>query len=140
MSRYLLDTNIITFMLLSEPDKLSYETTEIIDDYNSQLYTSSISVMELMQLYRIGKIKTKKYKTATALYDAIESEFYIKILPFAKQHTATLSKLKIADGHNDPFDHSIISQAITEKLILVSSDRQFENYTKQNLNFSFNKR
>jgi tRNA(fMet)-specific endonuclease VapC len=91
-------------------------------------------------LYRIGKIKTKKYKTVTALCDAIENEFYIKILPFAKQHTQTLSKLKIADGHNDPFDHAIISHAITDKLILVSSDRKFNDYVKQNLNFVFNRR
>jgi tRNA(fMet)-specific endonuclease VapC len=140
MSRYLLDTHIVAFLLLSESYKISDETSEIIYDYNSHLHTSSVCVMELMQLYRIGKIKTKKYKTANALYNAIESEFYVKILPFAKQHTATLSKLKIADGHNDPFDHSIISHAITDKMILVSSDRQFENYTTQNLNFAFNKR
>jgi tRNA(fMet)-specific endonuclease VapC len=140
MSRYLLDTNIIAFILLSESDTISDETNEIIDDYDSQLYTSSVCVMELMQLYRIGKIKTKKYKTANALFHAIENEFYVKILPFTEQHTETLSKLKIAEGHNDPFDHSIISHAITDKLILVSSDKQFENYTKQNLNFAFNKR
>jgi tRNA(fMet)-specific endonuclease VapC len=61
-------------------------------------------------------------------------------MPFTEKHINTLSKLKIAEGHNDPFDHSIISHAITDKLILVSSDKQFENYRKQNLNFAFNKR
>lgn len=140
MSRYLLDTNIVAFLLLSELDNITKETNEILNEYGNQLVTSSVCVMEIMQLYRIGKIKTKKYKTATALWDAIENEFFIKILPFSKQHTQTLAKLKIAVGHNDPFDHSIISHAITDKLILISSDRQFENYTKQNLNFAFNKR
>ena len=139
MSRYLLDTNIVIFLLLSEEDNFSKETNQILNN-NTQLYTSSITVMEIVQLYRIGKIKSKKYKTAESLCNAIESEFYIKILPFAIQHTQTLSKLKISTGHNDPFDHSIISHAITDKLILVSSDKEFKNYTKQNLNLAFNKR
>ncbi len=96
--------------------------------------------MELVQLYRIGKIKSKDFKSAATLIDAIESEFFIKILPFEKVHTEALSKLKVVDGHNDPFDHSIISQAITDKLILVSSDGKFKEYTKQKLAFVFNKR
>ena len=140
MKRYLLDTNIITFLLLSELDNITKETNEVLNEYGNQLYTSSICVMELVQLYRIGKIKTKKYKTTNALIEAIESEFFIKILPFAKNHTQTLSKLKVSNGHNDPFDHSIISHAITNKLILVSSDGKFKDYTKQNLDFAFNKR
>ena len=140
MARYLLDTNILVYLLLKEEDNISNETNTIIDDYNSQIYTSSICVMEIIQLYRIGKIKSKDFKTAATLIDAIESEFFIKILPFEKVHTETLSKLKVIDGHNDPFDHSIISQAITDKLILVSSDLKFKDYTKQNLDFVFNKR
>jgi tRNA(fMet)-specific endonuclease VapC len=140
MSRYLLDTNILAFLVSGDSDDISEETKNILTDYNNQLYTSSISVIELLQLYRIKKIQAKKYKNATDLYNAIEDVFYIKIIPFSKEHLSTLSKLKTADGHNDPFDHSIIAQAITEKIILVSSDRKFEEYTSQNLIFSYNKR
>ena len=92
------------------------------------------------KLYRIKKIKSKDFKNATELCNAIEDILYIKIIPFTQKHIHTLATLKIEDGHNDPFDHSIISSAIADKLILISSDRQFENYTKQNLNFAFNKR
>lgn len=140
MARYLLDTNILTYLLLKEADNISDETNEIIDDYNSQLCTSSVCVMELLQLYRIGKIKSKDFKNATELCNAIENILFIKIIPFTEKHINILAKLKIADGHNDPFDHSIISSAIADKLILVSSDRKFNDYTKQNLNFVFNKR
>ena len=140
MARYLLDTNIIAFFITSDFDNLTNKTKEILNDYNNQLYVSSVAVVELLQLFNLGKIKPKKYKTANALYECIEIDFFIKILPFAKEHIQTLSKLKIATGHNDPFDHSIISHAITEKLILVSSDKKFEAYTTQKLSFSFNKR
>lgn len=93
-----------------------------------------------MQLYRIKKIQPKKFKNASELYAAIENVFFIKIIPFANEHLDTLSKLNIATDHNDPFDHSIIAQAISEKMILVSSDKKFKAYTLQNLSLVFNKR
>ena len=140
MERYILDTNIVVFLVSGEVDNLSKDTEGILGDLNNQLNISSVAVVELLQLYRIGKVKTKKYKTANAIVQAIEKDFYINIIPFAKEHTVTFSLLDTAKGHNDPFDHSIISHAITEKLTLISSDRQFENYTKQKLKFVFNKR
>ena len=74
------------------------------------------------------------------LYNAIENEFYIEIISFKKQHTKTLSQLYLARNHNDPFDHAIIAHAITEKLTLLSSDRKFQHYTTQGLDFAFNVR
>ncbi|MGC4129916.1 MAG: type II toxin-antitoxin system VapC family toxin [Bergeyella sp.] len=140
MARYLLDTNIVIFMILGELDNFSPEVRYILEDYSNQLYMSSVSVAELLQLYRIKKVKPKNIKNASEIVENIENDFYIEILPFTKEHTRTLASLKIADGHNDPFDHSIISHAISEKMILVSSDRKFREYTPQNLNFAFNRR
>jgi len=143
MGRYLLDTNIVVSMVSGELDNLSPDVFSIVDDYSNQLHISSVSVMELIQLHRIGKIdnvKRRKYETALELLQAIEEVFNITIKPFAKEHTLTLSKLTITNGHNDPFDHAITSHAITEKLILVSSDTKFKHYTPQKLNFVFNKR
>jgi tRNA(fMet)-specific endonuclease VapC len=140
MARYLLDTNILVYILLSEFDNLSNETKDILNDYNNQLYASSISVLELLQLFRIKKITVKKYKTPLELFTAIEKDFFIKIIPFAKEHLNTLSQLNIPANHNDPFDHSILAQAISEKMILVSSDKKFKEYTPQNLSLAFNRR
>lgn len=140
MSRYLLDTNILSFIISGDYDDISTDIKYLLDDHANQLYVSSISVTEILQLYRIGKVKPKQYKTTHQLQKAIEKYFYIKILAFGEEHTKTLSRLDITGGHNDPFDHAIISHAITEKLTLISSDRKFEDYTTQNLNFVFNKR
>ncbi|MBD1432895.1 type II toxin-antitoxin system VapC family toxin [Sphingobacterium sp. DN00404] len=140
MARYILDTNILAFFVSGEYDNISPDVAMILGDHANQLYVSSVSVTELLQLYRIGKIKPKQYKTTQQLQDAIQKDFYIKILAFGEEHTKTLSRLDITGGHNDPFDHAIISHAITEKLTLISSDRKFEDYTSQNLKFVFNKR
>lgn len=140
MARYLLDTNIIVFMILTDVDSISNDTQIILNDYSNQLFTSSVTVMEILQLFRIKKIKSKKYKTSTELFTAIEKDFYIKIIPFAKDHLNMLSQLNIPADHNDPFDHSIIAQAISEKMTLVSSDKKFKVYVPQNLKLAFNRR
>ena len=140
MSRYLLDTNILVYILLSKFDKLSIDTKNIIYDHSNQLHVSSLSVIELVQLCELKKIQSKNHKTSQELVEAIENEYFIKIKPFCKEHTLTLSNLDRVKGHNDPFDHAIIAHAITEKLILVSSDRKFQDYTSRGLNFVFNKK
>ena len=47
----------------------------------------------------------------------------------------TLAALKINEtqNHKDPYDHIIISQAISHKMTLVSSDTKFSFYRKQGL-------
>jgi|SRR5690606_14458678 len=140
MNRYLLDINILAFLISGDIDSISREVQEILKDYSNLMYTNSIAVAELLQLYRINKLQTNLHKSALEIYKAIEDEFRIEILPFSKQHLSIMLQLEIKEGHNDPFDHAIISQAIAEKMALISSDRQFVNYTLQNLNFVFNKR
>ena len=46
-----------------------------------------------------------------------------------------MAKMKINEGqaHYDPSDHVIISQAITMKLPLISSDEKFPFYRRQGL-------
>ncbi len=49
-----------------------------------------------------------------------------EILPIIPQHLITLSSLDYY--HRDPFDRLIISQGISEKIKIVSSDSMFDNY------------
>ena len=127
-------------MLFGEKDKISQETQSILSDYNCQLYVSIIAVKELLQLWRIGKVKSKKFKSANDLVKSIETDLLIKIEPFSIQNLEVLSKLIVSENHNDPFDHAIISQAISDKLTLISSDTKFKHYTSQKLKFVFNRR
>jgi tRNA(fMet)-specific endonuclease VapC len=127
-------------MLFGEKDKISQETQNILSDYNSQLFVSIIAVNELLQLWRIGKVKSKKFKIANDLIKSIETDLLIKIEPFSIQNLEVLSKLIVSENHNDPFDHAIISQAISDKITLISSDTKFKHYVSQKLKFVFNRR
>jgi len=137
--RYLLDTNIVVFMLLGEYDNVSSDVLHLLNDNSNQLYTSTVSIKEIVHLHRVGKISSKKYRTSLEMIRATEDELNIIIRPFAREHAETLAKLEVTDkNHNDPADHAIIAHALTEKLALISSDTKFQQYTAQGLAFVFN--
>jgi len=140
MERYLLDTNMVLFLLLGERDRISRDVAHLLEDYGSDLCLSSISVMEIAQLHRIGRVRSKKYRSARDMVGAAEGDFGVRILPFGREHALSISDLDISAGHNDPFDHAIISHAMTERLTLVSSDGKFREYVPQGLDFVFNRR
>lgn len=126
----------------SDPDLLSSDVNSIIEDYDSLLYISVESVRELVQLYQKKGVGSKRWKSAEDMVKSIESEFYIQILPLKKEHMITYARLEIneAQNHKDPSDHVIISQALTEHIYLISSDRKFTFYTEQGLKLVFNEK
>lgn len=140
IKRHLLDTNILVFLITGDLDEISRDVNALLSDYENLFDTSSISVMELIQLHRVGKLTLKKGETIQGVINKLQVEAGIKIVSFEAKHTETLSKLEVIDGHNDPFDHAIISQAITDRYTLISSDSKFKHYKNQSLNFVFNKR
>jgi PIN domain nuclease of toxin-antitoxin system len=138
MERYLLDTNIVLFFLYNQKELEIRVLDIIVNDYKARLYVSTISIQEIIHLYKKkGKIKTT-WKRAEDILPSIELNF--EILPVTREHLLTYTKLSTPESHNDPNDHLIISQAITEKMTLISSDSKFEDYVMQKLDFIFNSR
>ncbi len=124
--RYLLDTNIFVFWA-TEIESLSKDVMAALNEPDALLYMSTASVMELVVGYNHKSFDTRRWKSAEEMVRSIRAEFYIDILPFREEHLVTFARLRVnqAQGHNDPFDHMIISHAITEGMVLVSSDRRF---------------
>lgn len=60
----------------------------------------------------------------TRIVEALEAH----VLPIAVSHLQTLSDLPILENHRDPFDRLIISQAISEGLVLAGGDSRFPSY------------
>ena len=137
--RYYLDTNIIIFILTLDKDNIDSEVSIILKDYSTLLYASSVAIMELLLLYRIGKLKLKSAKSETDILEKLE-KYNIEIKLFNQSHFQQYSKLIISDKHKDMNDHAIIAQAISDRVPLISSDRDFKNYVSQGLEFVYNKR
>ena len=124
--RYLIDTNILIYSMI-EPYRLNKDVMYLITDYENQIYISSESIKEFIHLAQLKRIKVKE-----KIFDYIETLGYT-IKYVKKEHLKTLAVLPTERIHNDPSDRLIVSQAITEKLPLISSDTAFPLYQKHGL-------
>ena len=137
--RYLIDTNIFIYAA-TDVDSLRDDVLEIVQDYDTELCMSAVSVRELIVAFRHKGFDTRKWRSAEKLVKSITDEFFISILPVGMDVMKTYAQLQLneREGHNDPSDHVIISQALTERLPLISSDRRFLFYRNQGLDLIFN--
>jgi len=126
--RYLIDTNVLANLVVD--NFISTDVRAILDDYENQFYISSESVKEFIHLIQTERVVLEKNLRSRDIFDIIESEFDLQVKYVTKEHLQTLSKLQVVEGHNDPNDRLIISQAISEKIPLISSDTKFPKYTK----------
>ncbi len=127
--RYLLDTHIIIWFLAGN-DELDSNIYDIIA-FHSNIYISIVSLQEIAIKARDGGLQLKiSFKE---FCETIKEKTTIKFLPVTEKHLIVLNSLTTAPGHNDPFDHLIISQAVAEKMQLLSADNKFAFYREQKL-------
>ncbi len=137
--RYLIDTNIFIYLATDEMS-LSKDVASLLWAYDAEICMSMESVRELIVAYNKKGFNVKQWDSAEAMLNSITDEYFITILPvgFETMKTYARLRLNVAEDHNDPSDHVIISQAITHNLPLVSSDRKFRFYIKQGLDLIYN--
>lgn len=140
--RYYLDTNIIVFLYTNHFDDISSHVGNLIGDCSNTLYTSSVCIMELIHLGQIGKLFHKQKMHQSMLDDVFKwlTEQDIKIVPPNESHLKVMALLPFYEDHRDPCDRIIISQAINDRIALISSDHKFERYERSGLEFIFNER
>lgn len=119
---YLLDTNALLFFLY-DSEKLSQKASEIIYNSNEKISVSIVSMWEIAIKSSIGKLKIKS--SISKIAETCEKE-RLDILPIKPFHLDEIKRLPLI--HGDPFDRLIVSQAITEKLVIVTKDRTMPQY------------
>ena len=97
--RYLIDTNVLVFLILDK-DMIHNNVRQLFDDYSNNFYISFESVKELIVLVRNNKLRFKQWKTQVQMIEAIEHEFGIKILPIKKEHLLTYARLTINEAQD----------------------------------------
>jgi PIN domain nuclease of toxin-antitoxin system len=119
---FLLDTHALIWFFAGT-NQLPKKVVEEICNFDNKISVSIASFWELAI-----KINLKKIELSHSLETMIKRCEYeqIEILSLKKEHILKLEKLN--NYHRDPFDRIIISQAITEKLTVISQDCQFSNY------------
>lgn len=129
--RYLLDTNVFLFIVSEDFNSLSIKQREVIFSTESELNLSEASYYELAIKARMGKenfshistesIETDRKRLGIKLLKS-KKEYYLNIVHVPK---VLISANKL---HADPFDLLIISQALIEKMPILSTDRYFPDY------------
>jgi PIN domain nuclease of toxin-antitoxin system len=117
--RYLLDSHV--FLWYDEGnEKLKPQFTELLDNPEHELYLSAASLWELAIKRTLGRLKRETSFSSSA------RRLGIQVLPVTSQHAEEIEQLPRL--HGDPFDHMLVAQSRIEGLVLVTHDRQMQEY------------
>lgn len=132
--RLLLDTNIYVYMV-NDRMSLTKDVCAYLEDPENLKYLSIVSLQKLITAFRTKKLLSNLWKTEAEMISFVLNDPSVEIDNTDVGVIRTLAALQIneAQEHKDPFDHIIISQAISHKMTLVSSDTKFSFYRKQGL-------
>jgi PIN domain nuclease of toxin-antitoxin system len=120
----LIDTNVLIWTLSGNTKTVSTIAKRRLQDPNSALIVSIVSVWEIVLKHQAGKLD---------LDDGIEQVlndvlYHLpwRILPVMAAHVHALVRLPMI--HKDPFDRLLVAQARHEGLTIVTSDEQIRQY------------
>jgi PIN domain nuclease of toxin-antitoxin system len=117
---YLLDTNI-ALLGLTKPGRISAGIRRAVE--RGPAFLSVISYWEVLLKSMRGKLDVGDPRTWWS--DALEN-LAAAPLPLFPSHIAELYGLEPI--HQDPFDRTLIAQAISENLTLVTMDSEIRKY------------
>ena len=119
---YLLDTNALLYFLY-DSGKLSKKASDIIYHNDEKINVSIVSMWEIAIKSSIGKLEIKS--SISKIAETCEKERF-DILPIKPFHLDEIGRLPAI--HGDPFDRLIISQAISENLVIITKDGTMPMY------------
>jgi PIN domain nuclease of toxin-antitoxin system len=121
--RALLDTHAFLWWITDDP-QLSSRAREIIADGCNELFFSAASGWEIAIKARLGRLEVpedlERFLTEQLSRNAIRA------LPIYLSHA--LHTYTLPGHHRDPFDRLLVSQALLEKLPVLSADPQIALY------------
>lgn len=119
---YLLDTHAFLWFV-SGDKKLPKDIKELVKNVNESCFISIASFWEITIKVQLGKLKLDL--SIEELFE-FSSRNKIEIIDINSEHLIELLNLPFI--HRDPFDRLIVSQGISENLILISKDSELNKY------------
>lgn len=118
--RYLLDTNVVVWLLLGDRRAVPTEVAAEVARPSSTTLVSAVSVWEIALKRSLGKLRIEPRWHATLMRLDLDH------LPITAEHAAHVETLPW--HHRDPFDRLLVAQATAEGCTLVTSDRTLDAY------------
>jgi len=127
--KLLLDTH--TFLwIMDGSSKLSDTAKTLYLDPENEIFFSAASYWEICIKKSLGKLALKKGWEKS--FEKEMKKNVIKWLNLEPEHFHKL--LTLPWHHKDPFDRILISQALSENLTIITSDKTFSKYKVKILN------
>jgi PIN domain nuclease of toxin-antitoxin system len=120
VTRLLLDTNVVVWLLLNDRAAVSAPAVEALTDERNSIALSAVSVWEIAIKRSLGKLRI-----APEWPDAL-TRLDFEQLPVTSLHARQVEHLPW--HHRDPFDRLLVAQATVERQALVSADPQLARY------------
>ncbi|MCF7967084.1 MAG: type II toxin-antitoxin system VapC family toxin [Methylobacter tundripaludum] len=129
MKSYLLDTHTFLWSIW-QPEKLGQQAVAVLENTDNRAFVSSITLWEISLKYALGKL-TLGCKP-NDLLKVIDDMGFEKLILSHEEAALFYQLPKFA--HKDPFDRMLIWQVVSNDLILISKDNQFDQYSQYGLN------
>ena len=126
MTKYLIDTHILIFYF-TDKSKLTKWQLETIDSLNTEIYVSTITFFEMATLLRLKKIDVGM--SISEFYYMQQSHGF-KELDYGIIEIEMLSKIIPIKDHKDPVDLLLLCQLATNKIDIITNDRNINLYNK----------
>ncbi len=120
--KLLLDTQIL-LRAAGQPDRLSAAARKQLRDPENQLLFSAASVWEIAIKSTLGRDDFRI--EPRILRRGLLDNGYVE-LPVTSEHAVNIDTLP--GLHKDPFDRILLAQALTEGVILLTTDAQLAHY------------
>ncbi len=119
---YLFDTHVFIWYAVGD-NRLSPAARDLVESFHIR-YISIASIWEMAIKINIGRLKFD-YPFEETINEQFGANEY-QLLNLDVQHLFKLSTLEL--HHRDPFDRVILSQAMVERIPIVSADAKFDEY------------
>jgi PIN domain nuclease of toxin-antitoxin system len=120
LKKLLPDTHVLLWWLKGDK-RLDEKTKALINEPTHTIYVSSASIWEAA----IKRTSRKLEFTTERLFEVLKTQGIIE-LPMTIQHALTAGNLP--PYHQDPFDRTLVAQALREGLTLVTPDNKLKYY------------
>ncbi len=109
---------------ISQPSRLSPETTTLLAGRENQVFFSAVSGLEVAIKYGLGRLTLPELPERFIPPRLVRDGF--EVLPVNLAHSLAVASLPF--HHRDPFDRLLVAQARLEDLTLVTGDAHLQNY------------
>ena len=119
----LLDTHLL-IRVASTPERLSSEALSLMQNAKHQLYFSAVNLWEISIKRGLGR---KDFHVEPSLLRCGLIENGYTELVVKSFHCIALEQLPVI--HKDPFDRMLVAQAVSEGMLLLTSDSVVAKYS-----------